>query len=180
MKRKYKVQRIDSLKQTMVSPKKETIDKINLDREKVLNARSKKVSLGDFTSGFNWPLKGKITGVYGSQRILNGVPKSPHYGIDIAVPIGTPVYAPASGVISLADDLYYSGLTVILNHGLNVNSTFLHLSEIKVSIGDKVSRGQLIGFSGNTGRSTGPHLDWRIDWDGKRLDAEMLAGPIKY
>ena len=180
MKRKYKVQRIDGLKQAMVSPKKETMDKINADREKVLNARSKKVLLGDFTSGFNWPLKGKITGVYGSQRILNGVPKSPHYGIDIAVPIGTPVYAPASGVISLADDLYYSGLTVILNHGLNVNSTFLHLSEIKVSIGDKVSRGQLIGFSGNTGRSTGPHLDWRIDWDGKRLDAEMLAGPIKY
>ena len=180
MKRKYKVQRIDGLKQTMVSPKKETLDKINADREKVLNARSKKVLLGDFTSGFNWPLKGKITGVYGSQRILNGVPKSPHYGIDIAVPIGTPVYAPASGVISLADDLYYSGLTVILNHGLNVNSTFLHLSEIKVSIGDKVNKGQLIGLSGNTGRSTGPHLDWRIDWDGKRLDAEMLAGPIKY
>ena len=179
MKRKYKVQRIDGLKQTMVSPKKETLDKINADREKVLNARSKKVLLGDFTSGFNWPLKGKITGVYGSQRILNGVPKSPHYGIDIAVPIGTPVYAPASGVISLADDLYYSGLTVILNHGLNVNSTFLHLSEIKVSIGDKVSRGQLIGLSGNTGRSTGPHLDWRIDWNGKRLDAEMLARPIK-
>ena len=179
MKRKYKVQRIDGLKQTMVSPKRRLWIKLMQIVRKCLT-RSKKVLLGDFTSGFNWPLKGKITGVYGSQRILNGVPKSPHYGIDIAVPIGTPVYAPASGVISLADDLYYSGLTVILNHGLNVNSTFLHLSEIKVSIGDKVSRGQLIGLSGNTGRSTGPHLDWRIDWDGKRLDAEMLAGPIKY
>ena len=180
IKRKYNIQHIDGLKQNMVSPKKETIDKINADREKVLIARRKKVSLGDFIKGFNWPLKGIITGVYGSQRILNGIPKSPHYGIDIAVPTGTPVYAPASGVISLANDLYYSGLTVILNHGLNVNSTFLHLSEIKVSIGDEIRRGQLIGLSGSTGRSTGPHLDWRIDWKGKRLDAELLAGPINY
>ena len=179
IKREYKIQRINGLKQSMVSPPKELIKKIKSDTKKVKIARSSSAVIGDFTKGFDWPVKGTITGVYGSQRILNDVPKSPHFGIDISVPNGTKVIAPASGTVTLTEDLYYSGLTVILNHGLNLNSTFLHLSEINVKLGDIVNRGSLIGLSGNTGRSTGPHLDWRMDWNGKRLDPEMLAGPMK-
>ena len=178
--REYNIQRIDGLKQSMVTPPQEVIDRIKNDRKMVNEARNIRwIKKGDFVRGFDWPLKGPISGVYGSQRILNGIPKSPHFGIDISVPKGTPVLAPAGGIISLADNLYYSGYTVILNHGLKVNSTFLHLDEIKVEVGDKVNRGDLIGFSGNSGRSTGPHLDWRIDWNGRRLDAAMLAGPME-
>ena len=177
--REYNIQRIDGLKQSMVTPPQEVIDRIKNDRKMVNEARNIRwIKKGDFVRGFDSPLKGPISGVYGSQRILNGIPKSPHFGIDISVPKGTPVLAPAGGIISLADNLYYSGYTVILNHGLKVNSTFLHLDEIKVEVGDKVNRGDLIGFSGNSGRSTGPHLDWRIDWNGRRLDAAMLAGPM--
>ena len=178
IKRVYKIQRIDGLKKSMVTPPEDTISRIKSDRKKVNRARKVKLEMGDFIQGFDWPLKGLITGVYGSQRILNDIPKSPHFGIDISVPIGTSVKAPASGIITLTEDLYYSGYTVILNHGLNINSTFLHLSEINVNLGDRIGRGDLIGHSGDTGRSTGPHLDWRIDWNGKRLDAEMLAGPM--
>ena len=178
--RKYNIQRIDGLKQSMVTPPQEVIDRVKNDRKIVHEARNnRRFKIGDFVRGFDWPLQGPISGVYGSQRILNGIPKSPHFGIDISVPKGTPVLAPASGIISLADNLYYSGYTVILSHGLKVNSTFLHLDEIKVVVGDKVNRGDLIGFSGNSGRSTGPHLDWRIDWNGRRLDAAMLAGPME-
>ena len=178
IKRVYKIQRIDGLKKSMVTPPEDTISRIKSDRKKVNKARKVKLEMGDFIQGFDWPLKGLITGVYGSQRILNGIPKWPHFGIDISVPIGTSVKAPASGIVTLTEDLYYSGYTVILNHGLNINSTFLHLSEIHVDVGDRIGRGDLIGHSGDTGRSTGPHLDWRIDWNGKRLDAEMLAGPM--
>ena len=178
IKREYKIQRIDGLKKSMVTPPEDTISRIKSDRKKVNKARKVKLEMGDFIQGFDWPLKGLITGVYGSQRILNDIPKSPHFGIDISVPIGTSVKAPASGIITLTEDLYYSGYTVILNHGLNINSTFLHLSEINVNVGERIGRGDLIGHSGDTGRSTGPHLDWRIDWNGKRLDAEMLAGPM--
>ena len=178
IKRVYKIQRIDGLKKSMVTPPEDTISRIKSDRKKVNRARKVKLEMGDFIQGFDWPLKGLITGVYGSQRILNDIPKSPHFGIDISVPIGTSVKAPASGIVTLTEDLYYSGYTVILNHGLNINSTFLHLSKINVNVGDRISRGDLIGHSGDTGRSTGPHLDWRIDWNGKRLDAEMLAGPM--
>ena len=178
IKREYKIQRIDGLKKSMVTPQEDTISRIKSDRKKVNKARKVKNEMGDFIQGFDWPLKGLITGVYGSQRILNNIPKSPHFGIDISVPTGTSVKAPASGIVTLTEDLYYSGYTVILNHGLNINSTFLHLSEIHVNVGDRIGRGDLIGLSGDTGRSTGPHLDWRIDWNGKRLDAEMLAGPM--
>ncbi|MFL2814718.1 MAG: M23 family metallopeptidase [Candidatus Puniceispirillales bacterium] len=178
IKREYKIQRIDGLKKSMVTPPEDTISRIKSDRKKVNKARKVKLEMGDFIQGFDWPLKGLITGVYGSQRILNDIPKSPHFGIDISVPIGTSVKAPASGIVTLTEDLYYSGYTVILNHGLNINSTFLHLSEINVNVGDRIGRGDLIGHSGDTGRSTGPHLDWRIDWNGKRLDAEMLAGQM--
>ena len=117
--------------------------------------------------------------MFGSQRILNGQPRQPHYGIDIAVPKGTPVRAPASGLVTLVKDLYFSGWTVVIvNHGLGLNSTFLHLDSTAISVGDTVQRGSIIGTVGSTGRSTGPHLDWRLDWQGRRIDASLAAGPM--
>ena len=176
--RSYKTQRIKGLKKSMVQPPRDILERIEIERKLVQNVREIEIPMGDFPMGFNWPLLGKISGVFGSQRILNDVPKSPHYGVDIAVPKGTIIRAPASGQVSLVEDLYYSGLTVVLNHGLGVNSTFLHLESSMVKVGDKIKREEIIGTVGSTGRSTGPHLDWRIDWKGKRLDAQLLAGPM--
>ena len=176
--RDYNIQRIDGLKKSMVTPPKEVLDRIKSDAKKVREARVIPAPARDFWQGLDWPALGRISGVFGSQRILNGKPRAPHYGIDIAAPTGTPVLAPASGTITLAYDLYFSGLTVILNHGLGVNSTFLHLDDMAVKVGDVVERGELIGTLGSTGRSTGPHLDWRIDWQGRRLDAALIAGPM--
>ncbi len=112
--------------------------------------------------------------MYGSQRILNGVPKWPHYGVDIANKTGTPVYAPVDGVVTMADDLYYSGNTLILDHGMRVFSTFLHMDSFTVEVGDTVKQGEQIGTIGSTGRSTGPHLDWRINLGKTRLDPQTI------
>lgn len=126
-----------------------------------------------------WPAKGRISGVYGSQRILNGEPRRPHLGIDIAAPKGTPVQASAAGVVTLAEkDLYFTGGTIIVEHGHGLSSVYSHLSRIDVRKGQSVSRGQTIGAIGSTGRSTGPHLDWRINWYQERLDPMLLAGPM--
>ena len=135
--------------------------------------------LGDvYKRQSDWPVTGRISGVFGSQRILNGNPRQPHFGIDIVAPRGTPVQAPASGLVTLVKDLYFSGWTVIINHGLGLNSSFLHLDRVVINIGDSVSRGDMIGTVGSTGRSTGPHLDWRLDWQGRRIDASLVAGPM--
>ena len=176
--RKYFIERIDGLKRSMVTPSQDDQERIENDIESVRFARNIKTPTGDFWKGFDWPVVGRISGSFGSQRILNGIPKTPHYGVDIAAPQGTLIMSPASGIVTLAKDLYYSGNTVILNHGLSVNSTFLHLDKIFVKVGDEVERGKKIGLLGQTGRSTGPHLDWRIDWKGRRLDPEMLAGSM--
>jgi murein DD-endopeptidase MepM/ murein hydrolase activator NlpD len=126
-------------------------------------------------NGFDWPSPGRITGIYGSQRILNGKPRQPHYGIDIAAAQGTPVIASADGVIAMATDLYFTGGTIIIDHGYYLNSTYSHLKTMTVAAGDTVSRGQVIGTVGSTGRSTGPHLDWRINWGATRLDPMLLS-----
>ena len=131
---------------------------------------------GDFLDGFDMPVEGRITGVYGSQRILNGEPRQPHYGIDIAAPRGTPVLAPAAGRITLVRDLYFSGWTILMTHGLGLNSAFLHLDSVTVAEGDTVPRGGIIGTVGSTGRSTGPHLDWRLDWQGAGSTPRWCAG----
>ena len=118
-----------------------------------------------------------MTGVYGSQRVYNGVPKSPHYGVDIASPTGTPVIAPAPGNISLVEpNLYYSGGTLILDHGHGLSSTFIHLSAVSVELGQRVEQGEKIGEIGATGRATGPHLDWRMNWFKVRVDPQLLMG----
>ena len=176
--RDYNIQRIDGLKQTMVTPPANVLARIKADSKAVRAAREQETPLGDFWRGFDWPARGRISGVYGSQRILNGKPRQPHYGIDIAAPRGTPVRAPASGKVMLVKDLYFSGWTVVIAHGLGVNSSFLHLDQVDVKAGMMIKRGDLIGTIGATGRATGPHLDWRIDWQGRRIDPGLLVSPM--
>ena len=176
--RDYNIQRIDGLKSTMVTPPATVLARIKSDGDAVRAARQRQAPLGDFWRGFDWPALGRISGIYGSQRILNGQPRQPHYGIDIAAPTGTPVYAPASGLVTLVKDLYFSGWTVVIAHGLGVNSSFLHLDRVDVKPGMMVERGGLIGTIGATGRATGPHLDWRIDWQGRRIDPGLLVGAM--
>ncbi len=173
-KREYNIQRIDGLEQKMVSPPAEVTARIKQDNINVANARSGNTDLDALFTRFEWPAKGVISGVYGSQRILNGVPKWPHYGLDIANETGTPVYAPVDGVVTMVDDLYYSGNTLILDHGMCVFSTFLHMDTITVEVGETVKQGEQIGTIGSTGRSTGPHLDWRINLGNTRLDPQTI------
>jgi murein DD-endopeptidase MepM/ murein hydrolase activator NlpD len=176
--RSYQIQRIDGLQKNMVTPPENVIARIKSDQAAVAAARQTPAAAGDFWRGIDWPVTGRISGVFGSQRILNGQPRQPHYGIDIAVPKGTLVRAPASGLVTLVKDLYFSGWTIIINHGLGLNSTFLHLDSTAISVGDTVQRGSIVGTVGSTGRSTGPHLDWRLDWQGRRIDASLAAGPM--
>ena len=175
--RTYDIQRIDGLKRDHVTPPQAVLDRIGADSAAVRAARSREEAgrhAGDFLKGFDMPVTGRVTGVYGSQRILNGEPRQPHYGIDIAAPRGTPVTAPAGGRVTLVRDLYFSGWTILLTHGLGLNSAFLHLDSVTVAEGDEVARGAMIGTVGSTGRSTGPHLVWRLDWQGRRLDAALV------
>ena len=176
--RRYEEQRIEGLPPKMVTPPDEVVARIKRDREMVVMARSAATPIAHFTGDFAWPAQGIITGVYGSRRILNGKPRSPHYGIDIAAPKGSPVIAPQGGIIRMVADLYFTGWTVIIDHGHGVSSTFLHLEDTAVIPGDQVNKGQVIGTVGSTGRSTGPHLDWRINLFGKRLDPQLLVGEM--
>ena len=124
-------------------------------------------------------MEGPISGVYGSQRFYNGEPRRPHFGVDVAVPTGTIVRAPAAGRVTLAEpDLYFSGGTVILDHGYRLSSSFLHMSEVSVQVGDELQAGDIIGAVGATGRATGPHLDWRMNWREERIDPQLLAPPM--
>lgn len=178
--RDYEIQRIDGLPDTMVTPPDDVLARIREEAALVQAARDRDTPGTWFAQGFVWPVKGRITGVYGSQRILNGVPRQPHYGVDIAAPEGTPVVAPASGVVSLAHpDMYFSGGTLMIDHGHGLASAFLHMQRISVVEGERVVQGQKIGTVGATGRATGPHLDWRINWFDKRIDPALVAPPFE-
>lgn len=174
--RKWEVQRINGLAQKYVSPPDDVIARISADREAVSIARrGTDIESSLFENGFSWPVSGPVTGVYGSQRILNGKPRQPHYGIDIAAPKGTIVKTSAPGRVTMAKDLYYTGWTVIIDHGFGLTSTYSHLDKAEVSVGDTVSVSQVIGRVGSTGRSTGAHLDWRVNLGAKRLDPQIVA-----
>jgi len=178
--RDYKLEKIDGLPPAKVSPKKpEVLARIKREGAQVASARTRRDSERlDYIDGFIWPVKGRLSGFYGSQRILNGVPKRPHYGLDIAAATGTLIIAPAAGIITLAaDDLYYSGGTVILDHGQGFSSTFLHMSKVEVEIGQRVEQGDKLGKVGATGRASGPHLDWRMNWLDQRVDPQPLLPP---
>ncbi|WP_254055050.1 M23 family metallopeptidase [Kiloniella sp. EL199] len=178
-KRDYAIQRIEGVAQKYVLPPKEVSDRISRDAAIVAKARTSNFDEPMYAKGFIWPAKGRISGVYGSQRVFNGVPKRPHYGVDVAAPVGTPVVAPAPGIVTLAEpDLYYSGGTIILDHGHGLSSTFLHMDSVSVKVGDFLAQGGLLGTVGATGRVTGPHLDWRMNWFKERVDPETLVGPM--
>ena len=178
--REYRIQRIDGLPPGKVTPRsEEDLARIRAEVEMAKKARSINDPRTDFLDGFRWPVKGRISGVYGSQRILNGEPRRPHYGIDVAAPTGTKVLAPAGGVVTLAHpDMFFSGGTLIVDHGHGLSSAFLHLSRILVEVGERVAQGQPVAEVGSTGRSTGPHLDWRMNLFDRRIDPSLLAGPM--
>lgn len=177
--RTFDIQRIDGLPPKLVTPPPEVLSRIRAEGARVRAARAADSAWVDFSGGFAWPSLGRISGVYGSQRILNGEPRQPHYGVDIAAPVGRPVLAPAGGVVSLVEpDLYFSGGTLLIDHGHGISSSFLHLSRIDVEAGQRVEQGDLIGAIGATGRVTGAHLDWRINWFDQRLDPALLVGPM--
>lgn len=174
--RQYDIQRIDGVDDKYVRElEPELLKRVQEEGAQVWRARQKLTKTREFPAGFQWPAKGPVTGVYGSQRIYNGVPKRPHFGLDIAGPIGTPVYAPAGGQVTLVhNDMYYSGGTLVIDHGLGISSTFIHLNKIHVSENQEVKAGQLIADMGASGRVTGPHLDWRVNWFDERLDPALL------
>ena len=174
--RTYKEQRIEGLPPKMVTPPESVLKRIRQDAKQVREARSTREDRVAFAQDFIWPATGPISGVYGSRRVLNGEPKRPHFGVDVAGPVGQPVYAPADGVVTLyVPDMYYSGGTLILDHGFGVSSTFLHLSKGHVSVGQEVKQGDLVAEIGATGRVTGAHLDWRMNWYEKRIDPQLLV-----
>ena len=179
-KREYQIQRINGLAESKVSPRKpEVLARIRKEGAQAARARKLDDERPDYLETFIWPTKGPISGVYGSQRVLNGKPKRPHFGVDVAAPTGTEVIAPASGVITLANpDMFFSGGTIILDHGHGVSSTFLHLSQLLVKSGDTVKQGDLIARVGATGRVTGAHLDWRMNLFKRRVDPQLLVPPM--
>ena len=173
--RKYKTQVINGLEKKMVTPPKSFWDRIKKENKVIKEVRSLDSDVDFIFQKFDWPTKGIISGVFGSQRILNGKPKRPHYGVDIAAPEGTDILAPTEAIVRMAEkDLYYTGGTVMLDHGHGVTSVYSHLSSINVKVGDKINKDQKIGEVGSTGRSTGPHLDWRINWFSERLDPALF------
>ena len=170
-KRSYQVQRINGLPKSKVSVDEKHLDRIYHEYALAKKARAVVSQNPSFQQQFIVPLFGIITGVYGSQRVLNGKPRRPHFGIDIAAPTGTPVVAPAAGVVTLThDDMFFSGGTLIVDHGLGLSSTFIHLHKILVKKGESVKQGQVIAEVGATGRVTGAHLDWRMNWLTQRVD----------
>lgn len=179
-KRDWQIERVDGLPPEKVTPPNEAIlQRIKDEATLVSTARKRDDDRTNFLEGFTWPALGRISGVYGSQRILNGEPRAVHYGVDIAAPRGTPITAPADGLVTLAySEMYLSGNTLIIDHGHGVSSTMIHMDTITVHDGQSVRRGDVIGTLGATGRATGPHLDWRINWFETRIDPERLVGPM--
>jgi len=173
--REYAIERVDGLPPATVTPDPAATARIREDARMVTTARQHRDKQAYYAHGFTWPAKGRISGVYGSQRVLNGEPRRPHFGLDIAAPKGTDVYAPADGLITMTHpDMYFSGGTIILDHGQGLSSTFLHLSEILVEAGTFVQQGDLIARIGSTGRASGPHLDWRMNWLDRRVNPQPL------
>lgn len=169
--RAWDIQRIEGLPPAKVNPDPEGLKRIQHEAALIKAARSQVTEVGGFAEAFRWPANGRISGIYGSQRILNGEPRSPHLGLDIAGPTGTPIRAPASGRVVLAEpDLFFTGRTVMIDHGHGVGSIFAHLSASSVTVGQVIAAGQEIGAVGATGRVTGPHLHWGVYWGAVTVD----------
>ncbi len=174
--RRYETQRINGLPDRMVTPSAKALTRIRQENSRIAAVRRLDTDQSYYRTGFVWPVIGTITGVYGSRRMLNGEPRRPHYGIDIAADNGTPVHSPADGIVALAEaDLYFTGGTVMIDHGFGVTTVLSHLDSIDVGVGQPVRQGDVVGTVGATGRVTGPHLDWRVNWFEVRLDPALLV-----
>ncbi len=174
--RDFPTEVVDGLPASKVNPPERDWERIKKEQAQVKNARTVWSEQTAFLQDFIWPASGRVSGVYGSRRILNGEPKRPHYGMDIANTTGTEVVAPADGVITMAvSDHFYTGGTIIIDHGYGLNSTYLHLSQVNVEEGQNIKQGDKIGEIGATGRATGPHLDWRLNIGTDiRLDPQLI------
>jgi murein DD-endopeptidase MepM/ murein hydrolase activator NlpD len=178
-KRIYQEQRINGLPQNTVTPNAEEEARIAADQAKINAARIPQSTVAWYAHGFDWPALGPISGVYGSVRILNGVPRQPHVGVDIAAPEGTPIKSPCDGIVRLAETgMLLTGGTVIIEHGQGLTSILMHMSAVLVRPDLFVSRGDIIGHVGHTGRATGPHVHWGMNWREARLDAQLLVPPM--
>jgi len=177
--RDYAIQRIDGLPPRKVTPSEADLARIRRDSRLIGQAKRRDSRLPGFAEPPIWPVLGPISGVFGSQRILNGKPRAPHRGVDIAAPEGTPVQAMASGVVSLAKtDMYFTGATVMVDHGHGVHSIYVHLAEVRVAPGQRLEQGDVLGTVGATGRATGAHLHWGVYWFARALDPALLVGPM--
>lgn len=177
--REWQIQRVEGVPQKYVSPPPDAMAAIARATKLKEEARKTRAGGSWFAQDFIWPATGPISGVFGSQRYYNGEPRRPHYGVDVAAPTGTPIRAPAGGVVTLADpDMYFEGGLVFLDHGQGVTTLTMHMSRVDVKAGDRVEQGDIIGAVGGTGRATGPHLHWGIYWRGAWLDPQLLVGPM--
>jgi len=176
-KRQWPTESISGLPPAQVTPDAETLTRIAREREKLAAVRAIETNLTGFAEGFIRPAPGRISGVFGSQRILNGQPRQPHYGLDFAAPTGTPVLACAGGRVTLADEFHFFGKLIVLDHGHGVNSLYAHLSEISVREGEPIAKAQRIGAIGMTGRVTGPHLHFSLSWFLQWLDPQPVVLP---
>jgi murein DD-endopeptidase MepM/ murein hydrolase activator NlpD len=177
-KRTYKVQQINGLPPREVTPPAELLARIEAEDRLIEAARQRDSDGLGFMQDMAWPVHGRISGVYGSQRVLNGEPRAPHRGLDIAAPPGTPVGAMASGVVALAEPaMYLTGGTVMIDHGHGVHSIYVHLKDVLVEVGQEVAQGAVLGTVGATGRATGPHLHWGVYWFDQAVDPALLVGP---
>ncbi|BCT91110.1 peptidase [Lysobacter helvus] len=180
--RDFPVERITGVPPQTVSPPPEIAARIEREQAAVAAARTRDDARSDFAQAFIWPVRGRISGRFGNRRVYvlkdgTDVPQAPHSGMDIAAPTGTPVLAPAAGIVTFAaTDLYLTGGTLLLDHGHGVSSNFLHLSRIDVHVGDRVAQGQVIGAVGATGRASGPHLHWGMNWFEVRIDPLLVLG----
>ena len=173
--RDWPVQRINGVPPATVNPPKAIAERIAREQAQVSAVRTRDDARTGFAQSFAWPVQGRISGRFGRARVYNGKPGSPHSGMDIAAPTGTPIRAPAAGIVTFAaPDLYLTGGTVLLDHGHGVSSNFLHMSRIDVAVGDRVEQGQVLGAVGATGRATGPHLHWGMSWFDVRIDPQLV------
>ncbi|HOU66674.1 MAG TPA: M23 family metallopeptidase [Thermomonas sp.] len=173
--RDWPVENINGVPPATVDPPPAIAERIEREQARVVAARIRDDARTGFAQAFAWPVEGRISGRFGNQRVYNGTPKSPHSGMDIAAPTGTPVKAPADGVVTFADPgLYLTGGTLVLDHGHGISSNFLHLSPIDAKVGDVVKQGDVIAAVGATGRATGPHLHWGMNWFDVRIDPLLV------
>lgn len=173
--REFNIERVNGLPPKTVSPPPEWTARRKIENGRVRSARAVMMPEVQWVEGFMKPAEGRFSGFYGSQRVLNGEPRSPHYGLDIAADIGTPIYAPAGGVVRLAaPDFLLEGGIVIIDHGLGVTSTLFHMNSVAVKEGARIAKGDVIGTVGEKGRANGPHVDWRINWKNVRLDPLLV------